>query len=91
MTPLRVFLCATSLASVAILTGCPGKSSQSSQSGATAHDVPYYNAHPQERQATVERCGKLDQATQAADDDCKAAIYSSLYGPSLLKPAPSPR
>jgi hypothetical protein len=89
MTPLRVFICATSLASVAILTGCPGKSSQSSQSGASAHDVPYYNAHPQQRQATLERCDALDKAAMDADKDCAAALYSSLYGPSQLRNPPT--
>ncbi len=87
MTLTRALFCILSIASLATLTGCPGKSTQSN---AAAHDVKYYNTHPQERQATVERCGKLDQVSQDADEDCKAALYSSLYGPSMLKSA-SPR
>jgi len=87
MTPLRITLCALSLASATMLTGCPGKSHQSD---AGPHDVAYYNAHPQERRATLDRCGKLDQSAQASDDDCKAALYSSLYGPSQLRPTATP-
>ncbi|MGP6191594.1 MAG: EexN family lipoprotein [Vulcanimicrobiaceae bacterium] len=87
MTLLRFLIAAASLASAAMLTGCPGKSSQSN---AAPHDAAYYNAHPQERQATLERCGKLDQSAQASDEDCKAALYSSLYGPSQLRPTATP-
>lgn len=87
MSLARILCCALAIASITTLTGCPGKSTDSS---AAAHDVKYYNTHAQERRATVERCGKLDQAAQDADENCKAAIYSSLYGPSQLN-SPSPR
>jgi hypothetical protein len=88
MSAARFLICALALASLAALTGCPGRTSHSS---AAAHDVPYYNAHPQERQATLDRCGALDQATLAADKDCTSALYSSLYGPSQLKTTASPK
>jgi hypothetical protein len=88
MTSLRVVLYALLLGSITQLTGCPGKSTQSNT---PAHDAAYYNAHPQERQATLARCDALDKATMAADEDCTAALYSSLYGPSQLKSPASPR
>ena len=85
MTAARIAFCVMALTPLT-LTGCPGKSA----STADGHDVPYYNAHPTERRATLDRCARLDQATQAADADCKAALYSSLYGPSQLKSTASP-
>jgi hypothetical protein len=81
MTSRRLAAAIFALTSLAALVGCPGKSSTSR----TAHDVPYYNTHPQERQATLDRCDALDQAAQNSDADCKAAVYSSLYGPSQLR------
>jgi hypothetical protein len=82
MTTTRIVACAMALAPLT-LTGCPGKSA----STAAAHDVPYYNAHLVERQSTLDRCATLDQAAEAADKDCQAALYSSMYGPSQLKTA----
>ena len=85
MTTARIVACLMALTPLA-LTGCPGKSA----STAGGHDVPYYNTHPADRRATLDRCAKLDQATQAADKDCQAAVYSSMYGPSQLKATAAP-
>jgi curli biogenesis system outer membrane secretion channel CsgG len=68
------------------LTGCPGKSA----STAGGHDAAFYNTHLAERRATLDRCNKLDPATQAVDIDCQSAVYSNMYGPSQLKTPASP-
>jgi hypothetical protein len=86
MSTARRFTGVLAFASLAMLTGCPGKSASS----IGPHDVAYYNTHLQERQATLDRCAGLDQVSQAADADCKAALYSSLYGPSQLKATATP-
>lgn len=85
MTTGGIIACLIALIPLA-LTGCPGKSA----STAGGHDVPYYNTHPEDRGATLDRCATLDQATQAADKDCRAAVYSSMYGPTQLKATAEP-
>jgi curli biogenesis system outer membrane secretion channel CsgG len=85
MTTARIVACVIALTPLA-LTGCPGKSA----STAGGHDAAFYNTHLTERRVTLDRCNKLDPATQAADIDCQAAVYSSMYGPSQLKAPASP-
>ena len=88
MTPTRIIAYVLALTPLALLTACPGKSATTSMT--QAQRVQYYNTHPGERTATINRCGALDQAAQANDPDCAAALYSSLYGPSQLKATASP-
>jgi len=81
MISARIVACLLAVAAPLALAGCPGKSA--SPSG--GHDPAYYNTHLKERQATLDRCNALDPSQQTADKDCQAAVYSTMYGPSLLK------